>query len=334
MVWDMSEPDEVRPQQEQAQAVPEEDAQTTEQDAVVEESDSAAQDEASGGAASVDPLEALREPLNRWFAAAGRDCSSALSRKALITVCSVTAADADSLAELFGKPLTVARASIEWRSNRWTLALAATQEAILSLAAGMLGEEQAQSATPETSSAFEEFARQIWGSLEGALVSEGAEGLHVEPVAPEELEAPPEELREAEAGIAQLSAQIESHPEAEMSFMFPLALGELISTEDGEKGASADTPALPESVERILQVAVPLIVQIARRRTNVREVLGFRPGAVVEFDKKSDELLDLFAGKCKIGKGEAVKVGESFGIRVLDIGTARETAAKLGGAGD
>ena len=84
-----------------------------------------------------------------------------------------------------------------------------------------------------------------------------------------------------------------------------------------------------ENIERILRISVPLIVRIARRDTSIGEVLSFRPGTVIEFPKKSDDLLDLLAGEAPIGRGEAVKVAESFGIRIIEIGGARETLAKL-----
>ena len=86
----------------------------------------------------------------------------------------------------------------------------------------------------------------------------------------------------------------------------------------------------PSELRRILRIRVPLVVEIARRKSKVGAVMAFKPGSVIEFNKKSDDLLELYAGQAHIGRGEAVKVGESFGIRVLDIDSVRDMVRNLG----
>jgi flagellar motor switch protein FliN len=81
---------------------------------------------------------------------------------------------------------------------------------------------------------------------------------------------------------------------------------------------------------RILKIKVPLRVEIARRRATVKEVIAFKPGTVIEFEKNSEDLLDLCAGYERVAKGEAVKVGESFGMRVLEVSTVRDRIKSLG----
>jgi len=80
----------------------------------------------------------------------------------------------------------------------------------------------------------------------------------------------------------------------------------------------------------ILELTVPVIVQIGERRVPVEEVLSLVPGSILELPKNADEPLELLINNKTIGHGEAVKVGENFGIRISQIGSARERISALG----
>jgi flagellar motor switch protein FliN/FliY len=84
-------------------------------------------------------------------------------------------------------------------------------------------------------------------------------------------------------------------------------------------------------LKTILRLKVPVIVQIGRRRMKVDDVLALGPGAILELDKNADEELDLLVNNKVIGSGAAVKVGENFGIKISQIGSAAERVAALGG---
>jgi flagellar motor switch protein FliN/FliY len=87
-------------------------------------------------------------------------------------------------------------------------------------------------------------------------------------------------------------------------------------------------------VKTILKLRVPVIVQIARQRMPLENVLAIAPGSILEFEKSADDELDLLVNNKAIGKGNAVKVGENFGLRLTAIGTARQRVAALSGGGD
>lgn len=84
-------------------------------------------------------------------------------------------------------------------------------------------------------------------------------------------------------------------------------------------------------LKSILQLEVPLSVQIASRRMSMREVANLSPGAIIELPKAADEELELIVSNRQIGVGTAVKVGENFGIRVTYIGNLSERIRALGG---
>lgn len=86
-----------------------------------------------------------------------------------------------------------------------------------------------------------------------------------------------------------------------------------------------------EDVRRILSLDVPVIVRLAHRKMPVKEVMKFATGSIIEFDKAADAELDLMINNEIIGHGQAVKVGENFGLRVIRILSMKDKIAALGG---
>jgi flagellar motor switch protein FliN/FliY len=99
-------------------------------------------------------------------------------------------------------------------------------------------------------------------------------------------------------------------------------------------GSEPDKDSTDPDVRRILKVGVPVIVRLARRPMPVREVMQFATGSIIEFDRPADGELDLMINNAVIGRGQAVKVGENFGLRVLHILSLREKIEALGGDAD
>lgn len=88
----------------------------------------------------------------------------------------------------------------------------------------------------------------------------------------------------------------------------------------------------PSSAElrRILHLSVPVIVKLAERKLTLAEVMRLGPGAIIEFSKASDEPLELLINNKSIGLGDAVKVGENFGLKINQIGDVKEVIRSLG----
>jgi flagellar motor switch protein FliN/FliY len=88
--------------------------------------------------------------------------------------------------------------------------------------------------------------------------------------------------------------------------------------------------ALSPELQRLLDIEVPVIVQLGVRQMAVAEVTRFSVGAIIEFHKGAEEELELLANNKLIGKGMTVKVGENFGLKITTIGSVKETIRKLG----
>ncbi len=83
-------------------------------------------------------------------------------------------------------------------------------------------------------------------------------------------------------------------------------------------------------LKRILRLSVPVIVNLAQRKLTLSEVLRLGVGAIIEFSKSSDEMLTLLVNNKPLALGEAVKVGENFGLRITQIGDVKQIIRTLG----
>ncbi len=86
-----------------------------------------------------------------------------------------------------------------------------------------------------------------------------------------------------------------------------------------------------ERIQRILKLKVPLVVRLAKRHMSLREILQIMPGTILEFSRTVHEELDVMINNHQIGSGVAVKVKESFGIRITYIGDIRRRIQSLAG---
>ncbi|MCA9102088.1 MAG: FliM/FliN family flagellar motor switch protein [Planctomycetales bacterium] len=76
---------------------------------------------------------------------------------------------------------------------------------------------------------------------------------------------------------------------------------------------------LPPYTKSLLQIKVPVEVTLASKRQPISHILSLNTGTIIQFEKSCDELLDLEIGQHRVGRGEAVKVGDKFGIRLTSI---------------
>jgi len=84
-------------------------------------------------------------------------------------------------------------------------------------------------------------------------------------------------------------------------------------------------------LKTILNLQVPVIVQVGRRRMSLDEVLAFGPGAIIELNKEAEEELTLLVNNRPIGTGVAVKVSENFGLEVTNVGSQQEIVEAMAG---
>jgi len=76
---------------------------------------------------------------------------------------------------------------------------------------------------------------------------------------------------------------------------------------------------LPNFSRSLLQIKLPVVVTLARKRQPVGQILKLGPGSILQFDKSCEETLELEVGERPIATGEAVKVGDKFGLRISSM---------------
>ncbi|MHC5004329.1 MAG: FliM/FliN family flagellar motor switch protein [Planctomycetota bacterium] len=81
---------------------------------------------------------------------------------------------------------------------------------------------------------------------------------------------------------------------------------------------------MPADVRSLMQIEVPLIVQLASRPMSMGKVLSICPGSIIELGKPADDDLEILVNNKPIGLGRAVKIGENYGVRVTCVGNARQ----------
>jgi flagellar motor switch protein FliN/FliY len=87
---------------------------------------------------------------------------------------------------------------------------------------------------------------------------------------------------------------------------------------------------MPTDLSTILKLSVPVIVRIGERSMPLEGILAMSPGAIIELNKPADAELELLINNKPVATGQAVKVGENFGLRIEKVGTARERVEAMG----
>lgn len=86
----------------------------------------------------------------------------------------------------------------------------------------------------------------------------------------------------------------------------------------------------PRDLDRVLDVRIELAVELGRRRVRISEVLSMGPGSVIEFPKSADEPLDIMVNDQLVARGEAVVIGERYGVRITEVVSPNERLKSSG----
>jgi flagellar motor switch protein FliN len=69
----------------------------------------------------------------------------------------------------------------------------------------------------------------------------------------------------------------------------------------------------------MLLIRTPVTVTLARKRESLKRILDLVPGSMLTFETHCEELMTLEAGGHPIAKGETIKIGDKFGLRIREI---------------
>lgn len=88
---------------------------------------------------------------------------------------------------------------------------------------------------------------------------------------------------------------------------------------DGMDQKQLSLEELPGFTKSVLKVKVPVAAVLARARRPIKSVLELGVGSIIQFDKACDEPLEIELDRTVIALGEAVKVGDKFGVQISTV---------------
>jgi flagellar motor switch protein FliN/FliY len=94
--------------------------------------------------------------------------------------------------------------------------------------------------------------------------------------------------------------------------------------------ASISNSSSDRGLEFLYDVPLQISVEVGRSKILLKDLLKMGEGYVIELDKLAGDPLDLYVNSRLIAKGEAVMVGEKFGIRLTDVVNTSERIEQLG----
>jgi flagellar motor switch protein FliN/FliY len=111
-----------------------------------------------------------------------------------------------------------------------------------------------------------------------------------------------------------------------------------MKTSSTPKGKGSDAPAaeelrppeLPElgnghhdagevPLSMLLDLTLPISIEIGRTSMTVQEILRLGRGSVVQLDRLAGEPIDIYVGERRFAEGEVVVLGEHFGVRITRV---------------
>jgi len=138
------------------------------------------------------------------------------------------------------------------------------------------------------------------------------------------------EAEEAPQAAAALEADAPEPQEADESAPSPVTVRPVaFSPLDG---AAAGARAAPRPLDLILDVHVPVTVELGHTVMPIEELLALHPGSVLELDRLASEPVDLLIRDHAIAHGEIVVIDDAFALRITHILDPADRVKPLGAA--
>src|SRR5712691_10699400 len=211
--------------------------------------------------------------------------------------------------------------------------LVLSQSEALALARLVLGEEAGEGDVfaPEYQDALRETVNQMFSSASSSLRVFFGKPVGIATA----------ELRQLEnadgwhphvASIAVGVLTIDGVPRARAALTIPPTVRDEAATAHTSAAAPKAPPSAAPTqpgLDLILDISMPVTVELGRTRMLIRDILALGPGSIIELDKLAGEPVDLLVNDRPIAKGEVVVTDENFGVRLTQISHAAERLQSL-----
>ncbi len=114
----------------------------------------------------------------------------------------------------------------------------------------------------------------------------------------------------------------------------PEELQELLQ-DDNESPQPVEIPSPSQNMSQergldfLYDIPLQVSVEVGRSKILLRDLLQMGEGFVIELDKLAGDPLELYVNSRLVAKGEAVMVGEKFGIRLTEVISTMDRLDKL-----
>jgi len=84
------------------------------------------------------------------------------------------------------------------------------------------------------------------------------------------------------------------------------------------------------NIDLLLDVSLPVTVELGRKDMKIKEVLEIAQGSVVELDKLAGDLVDLMINGKKFAVGEVMVADDNYAVRIVSLVSREERIRSLG----
>ncbi len=81
---------------------------------------------------------------------------------------------------------------------------------------------------------------------------------------------------------------------------------------------------MPNSINMLLDVNVPIVVQLGQTKMTIRDLLSMKKGQIVKLNRMAGEPVDVHISKKMIAKGEITVVDDKLSVRIAQLYGAKE----------
>lgn len=283
------------------------------------------------------PAGARLEPdaayAQSFFSGCAAALSTLLNRAATLDLAPTLLGPTEPLTGVIPLPWVIASARFT-RGLAGAHDLVMSQSEALSVARLVLGEEAFDGSdvfAPEHQDALRETVNQMFSSASSSLRVFFGKPVGIAPADLRHLDQADTWHHHA-ASVAIGVLTIDGVPRARLGLTIPTSLkDEVLATQASALPARAHSAAgTPPGLDLILDIGMPVTVELGRTRMLIRDILALGPGSIVELDKLAGEPVDLLVNDRPIAKGEVVVIDENFGVRLTQISQAAERLRSLG----
>ena len=79
-----------------------------------------------------------------------------------------------------------------------------------------------------------------------------------------------------------------------------------------------------QTLDVLLDIEMPVTVRIGSAKMTFGDVIGLNTGSLVEFDRGTEEPVEVLVNDRVVARGEMVIVQGNYGVRITEISSRRE----------